>query len=134
MKNALHPTQEQINNFMKAAGDAPVFMVNLLKFKDKATYKDGEDVSGETAYRRYAKAFTDYVRPHGVVPTYGGKTMASLIGDGPEAWDAVAIVKYPSAKLMIELTSAEGYRKIHKHRRAGLEGQVLIACDDTGIF
>ena len=134
MKNALHPTDTQIREFMKSAGDSPVHMVNLLKFKTRATYKDGEDVSGETAYRRYAKGFADYVRPHGVVPTYGGKAMATLIGDGPEAWDAIAIVKDPSAKLMIELTSSDAYRKIHKHRRAGLEGQILIACDDGGIF
>lgn len=134
MKNALHPTSEQIESLIISCGDGPINMVNLLKFKTRATYKDGEDVSGETAYRRYAKAFADYVRPHGVEPTYGGKLLASLIGDGEDTWDAVAIVKYPSAKLMIELTSSDAYRKIHKHRRAGLEGQLLLACDDTAIF
>ena len=134
MRNAIHPTPEQIDRFIAASGDAPVYMVNLLKFKDRATYKDGEDISGAAAYQRYAKGFADYVRPHGVEPIYGGKNLATLIGEGLEAWDAVAIVKYPSAKLMIELTSAEGYRKIHKHRRAGLEGQLLIACDNSGIF
>ena len=134
MKNAIHPTSDQIDDFIKASGEGPIFMVNLLTFKDRATYKDGEDVSGETAYRRYAKGFADYVRPHGVVPTFGGKSLATLIGDGSDTWDAVAIVKYPSAKLMIELTSSDAYRKIHRHRRAGLEGQLLIACDDTNIF
>jgi len=134
MRNAIHPTPEQIDRFIAASGDAPVYMVNLLKFKDRATYKDGEDISGADAYQRYATGFADYVRPHGVEPIYGGKNLATLIGEGLEAWDAVAIVKYPSAKLMIELTSAEGYRKIHKHRRAGLEGQLLIACDNSGIF
>ena len=134
MENALHPTPDQIQSFLKASGDGPVHMVNLLKFKDRATYKDGEDVSGETAYRRYAKAFADYVSPHGCEATYGGKLLASLIGDGSPQWDAVAIVKYPSAKIMIELTSSDDYRKLHRHRRAGLEGQLLLACDDTGIF
>lgn len=134
MDNALHPTAEQINSFMAASGGGPVHMVNLLKFKTRATYKDGEDVSGETAYRRYAQAFADYVRPHGAVATYGGRLLVSLIGEGEAQWDAVAIVKYPSAKLMIELTSSEDYRKIHRHRRAGLAGQLLLACDDTGIF
>lgn len=134
MENALHPTPDQIQNFLKASGGDPVHMVNLLKFKERATYKDGEDVSGETAYRRYAKAFADYVRPHGCEASYGGKLLASLIGEGQPQWDAVAIVKYPSAKVMIELTSSEEYRKIHKHRRAGLAGQLLLACDDTGIF
>lgn len=134
MKNAIHPTQEQIAELLNASGDAPIYMVNLLKFKPRATYKDGEDISGRDAYQRYAKGFADYVRPHGVVPIYGGKQLAVLIGEGEPQWDAVAIVKYPSAKLMIELTSSEDYRKIHRHRRAGLDGQLLIACDDSGIF
>lgn len=134
MDNALHPSKKQIDHFIEASGGGPVHMVNLLKFKTRASYKDGEDVSGETAYRRYAKAFADYVRPHGCEASYGGKLIAALIGEGEAQWDAVAIVKYPSAKLMIELTSSEDYRKIHRHRRAGLAGQLLLACDDTGIF
>jgi len=134
MKNSLHPTNEQVENFLKAAGDEPVFLLNLLKFKPKASYHDGEDITGEAAYGRYAKAFGDYVRPHGIETTYGGTILAGLIGDGALEWDAVAIVKYPSAAVMIELTSSETYRAMHKHRRAGLDGQLLIACDGSGIF
>jgi len=107
MENALHPTQDQIDTFLKTSSDAPIYMVNLLKFKTRATYKDGEDISGQAAYQRYAKAFSDYVRPHGVESIYSGKQFATLIGKGDAQWDAVAIVKYPSAKLMIELTSSE---------------------------
>lgn len=134
MKNSLHPTNTQIETFLTAAGDAPVFLLNLLKFKPRATYHDGEDITGEQAYARYAKAFSDYVRPYGVEATYGGRMMAALIGEGDLAWDAVAIVKYPTAQLMTELTRSEAYRKIHKHRRAGLDGQLLIACDGTSLF
>jgi len=133
--NAIEPTTEQIKAFLshKKAGE-PVYMLNLLKFKNRATYKDGEDISGQEAYARYAKAFGDYVKPYGVEATYGGKILAALIGEGEMKWDAAAIVKYPSAQLMLELTSSDTYRKIHKHRRAGLDGQLLIACDDSGIF
>jgi len=35
---------------------------------------------------------------------------------------------------MFETVSSEDYRKIHKHRKAGLEGQLLIACDGSKIF
>ena len=57
--NALDPTPEQIKAFLahKKAGE-PVYMLNLLKFKDRATYKDGEDISGRDAYARYAKALS----------------------------------------------------------------------------
>jgi uncharacterized protein (DUF1330 family) len=134
IENALHPTHEQIDSFLKAAGNDPEFLLNLLKFKPRAAYHDGEDISGEAAYGRYAKAFSDYVRPHGVETRYGGKMLATLIGTGEPIWDAVAIVTYPSARLMLELTSSDAYRALHKHRRAGLDGQLLIACDDMAIF
>jgi len=131
--NALDPTPEQIKEFLShAKADQPVFMVNLLKFKEKATYKDGEDVSGKEAYGRYAKAFGKMVREQGVETIYGGAANVFMIGQGD--WDAVAVVKYPSAKDMFEAVSSDEYRKIHKHRRAGLEGQLLISCDGGGVF
>lgn len=133
--NALDPTPEQIQAFLKhAKADQPVYMVNLLKFKDKASYKDGEDISGKEAYGRYAKAFGELARPMGMEVTYGGTANALLIGHGDDIWDAVAIAKYPSAKVMFECVSSEAYRKIHKHRRAGLAGQLLISCDDEKVF
>jgi len=141
--NALDPTPDQIKAFLshKKAGE-PVFMVNLLKFKDRATYKDGEDISGRKAYARYAKAFGEMVRGAGVNmdTVFGGNANAFLIGGGMGAdpkgfeWDAVAIVKYPDAATMFKMVSSEDYRKIHKHRRAGLEGQLLISCDGEGVF
>jgi len=93
--NALDPTPDQIKAFLshKQAND-PVFMVNMLKFKDRATYKDGEDVSGREAYGRYAKAFGDMARAEGIDIVYGGNANVLLIGQsdnpGETEWDAVA--------------------------------------------
>lgn len=131
--NALDPTPEQIKAFLGHPKSAePVYMLNLLKFKEKATYKDGEDISGKEAYGRYAKAFGEMMRGKGVETIYGGAANVFMIGEGD--WDAVAIVKYPSAAKMFEAVSSDEYRKIHKHRRAGLEGQLLISCDGEGVF
>lgn len=132
--NALDPTPEQIRDFLahKQAGE-PVYMLNLLKFKDKATYKDGEDISGREAYMRYAKGFAE-INGDKTETVFGGKANAFLIGQGEGEWDAVAIVKYDSAQAMFDAVSSDAYRKIHKHRRAGLEGQLLISCDDSGVF
>lgn len=135
--NALDPTPEQIKDFLAhKRGNEPVFMLNLLKFKEKATYKDGEDVSGREAYGRYAKAFGEMVRKAGVNADtiFGGSANAWLIGEGEGEWDSVAIVKYPDATTMFKMVSSEEYRKIHKHRRAGLAGQLLISCDGAGVF
>jgi len=135
--NAIEPTPEQIKKFLsyKKAGE-PVYMLNLLKFKKKATYKNGEDISGREAYSRYASAFSQLVKDQGIEggSTWGGNMNSWLIGQGEGEWDAIGIFKYPSAAIMIETVSSEAYRKIHKHRRAGLEGQLLISCDNNGVF
>ena len=135
MKNAIHPTQEQIDELLNASGDAPIYMVNLLKFKPRATYKDGEDISGREAYARYANALSAMVKDQeGFGAIFGGSANAWLIGEGEGEWDAVGIFTYPDAKTMFATVSSDDYRKIHKHRRAGLAGQLLICCDNDGVF
>ncbi len=134
--NATDPTPEQIKAFLaESPKGQPVFMLNLLKFKDKATYKDGEDVSGAVAYGRYAEAFGQMLEDlniKGSETVFGGNAKHVLIGECD--WDAVAIVRYADAQTMFNAVSNETYRKIHHHRRAGLEGQLLISCDDTKVF
>lgn len=141
--NALEPTPEQIKAFLDSHEDGvPIYMLNLLKFKQTSTYaaKDGvapEQVSGADAYGRYAKAFGEMLRAQnveGVETLFGGKVDRFLIGAGADAWDAVAIVRYPDKKAMFDAVSNETYRSFHFHRKAGLEGQLLIACDGSGVF
>ena len=135
--NAIEPTPEQIKSFLahKKANE-PVFMLNLLKFKERASYKDGEDISGREAYNRYAAGFAALVKESGIEggPVWGGNLNAWMIGQGDGEWDACAIFKYPNAATMLETVSSDAYRKIHKHRRAGLAGQLLISCDGGGVF
>lgn len=135
---ATDPLPEQVKAFLANHPDGePVFMLNLLKFKKRATYKDGEDISGAEAYARYGDAFGKLVASlniDGAHSVYGGKMGSWLIGNGEGEWDAVAIFRYPDAKTMFATVSSEAYRKIHRHRKAGLEGQLLIACDGGSIF
>jgi len=135
---AVDPLPEQVQNFLKRHPEGePVYMLNLLKFKARATYHGGEDISGAEAYARYGKAFGELVASQnidGAHSIFGGKMGAWLIGQGEGEWDAVAIFRYPDAKTMFEMVSSDAYRKIHKHRKAGLAGQLLIACDGSGMF
>lgn len=135
---AVDPLPEQVTAFLARHPEGePVYMLNLLKFKDRATYHDGEDISGSEAYARYGDAFGKLVASKnidGAHSVFGGKMGAWLIGQGEGEWDAVALFRYPDAKTMFETVSSDDYRKIHKHRKAGLEGQLLIACDGSGVF
>ncbi len=135
---ALDPLPEQVKAFLANHPDGePVYMLNLLKFKSRATYHDGEDISGAKAYGRYAKAFGEMVaskKIDGAHAVFGAKLGNWLIGQGEGEWDAIALFRYPDAKTMFATVSSEDYRAIHKHRKAGLEGQLLIACSEAPMF
>jgi len=142
--NAIDPTPEQIKAFLghEKAGQ-PVFMLNLLKFKKRASYSDREtnpdnNVTGEVAYGRYASAFAALMRglDAGFETPFAGSLNTILIGQEADAteWDKLAIARYRDAKTMFACVSSEDYRKIHYHRKAGLEGQLLISCSAEKVF
>jgi len=134
--DAVNPTPEQIKAFLshEKAGE-PVYMLNL--HSDRETNPEN-DVSGEAAYARYAKAFGALMRAKdiGFETSFAGNLNAMLIGKDVEAaqWDKIAIAKYPDAQTMFDCVSSEAYRKIHYHRKAGLEGQLLISCSAEKVF
>ena len=105
-------------------------MLNLLKFKEKATYEDGRDsdLSGREAYALYGKAFEEIMGPQGVTVLYSGAMRGVLIGEGEDLWDAIALIQYPSTQVMLDMLRNEDYQRAQQHRAAGLEGQLLIEC------
>jgi len=58
MINVLQPTGEQVRAFRDRQTGEPIVMLNLLKFKEKATYEDGRssELTGLEAYQLYAEA------------------------------------------------------------------------------
>ena len=126
--NKLLPNEVQINGFLENPDIGPISMVNLLKYKDKAEYKDGRDtnLSGEEAYALYAMEVINYVEKYGGEFIFAGKVSRLMLGEVEELWDAVAIAKYPNRQAMLEMTMDPEYQKIHVHRDAGLEGQLNI--------
>jgi hypothetical protein len=55
-----------------------------------------------------------------------------MLGDIEELWDAVAIATYPSKKAMLKMITNPEYMESHKHRVAGLAGQLNIESIETG--
>lgn len=128
------PTPEQAQAFMARTTDTPVAMVNLLKFKEKATYaadtpEAAENLTGQEAYARYGDAVAKLLADIGAKALFAGPAHGMLIGDGD--WDMVAIVEYPNRALMLSMGTSEAYQKIHYHRDAGLAHQLLI--DTTSL-
>lgn len=129
MKNAVEPEDAQLKAFLEL-GDTPVSMLNLLKFRKNAAYPDGRDadISGREAYFRYAIPMTKLVLDAGGTLDFSGDALPLLVGEMDEAWDMVAIMTYPSPKTLAEISLTPEFQEIALHRKAGLEGQLLIPC------
>jgi uncharacterized protein (DUF1330 family) len=130
VQNAVYPKGEQLSDAVAKGANQPIVMVNLLKFKDKAAYKDGRaDASdGRTAYNRYGADMLQFVQAHGGRVLFMGEVKSLVIGDVEEMWDAVALVEYPSSEAFVKIAMSPDVAKFGVHREAGLAGQLLIQC------
>ncbi len=128
VKNALMPNDQQMAGFLEEGKDQPIYMVNLLKFKDKATYPDKRetDLTGEEAYAIYGQEVRRHLEKVGAKPIFSGKVSRLMLGEVEDLWDVVAIATYPNRKAMLDMLSDPEYIKSAQHRVAGLEGQLNI--------
>ena len=118
VENKVMPSEEQMAEFLEPGNDEPIYMVNLLKFKEKAEYPDKRitDLTGKEAYAIYA----------GGKSIFGAEVERLMLGEVEELWDMVAIATYPNRKAMLDMISDPDYIKSAQHRVAGLAGQLNI--------
>ena len=128
VKNAVMPNEDQIKEFSEQGEDKPIYMVNLLKFKEKANYPDkrATDLTGEEAYAIYAEEVAGHLEKVGGKPLFGGEVERLMLGEVEDLWDKVAIAMYPSRKAMLQMINDPDYIVSAQHRVAGLEGQLNI--------
>jgi uncharacterized protein (DUF1330 family) len=128
VQNAVYPKGEQITETVTKGVNTPIVMLNLLKFKPKAEYKDGRTTTddGRTAYNRYGADMLRYVQENGGRVLFMGDAKSLVIGDVEEMWDVVALVEYPSSEAFVKIAMSPDVAKFGVHREAGLAGQLLI--------
>ena len=127
-ENKVMPNDDQMAEFLETGNDEPIYMVNLLKFKDKAEYPDKRetDLSGKEAYAIYAEEVQHHLAKVGAKSIFGASVKRLMLGEVEELWDSVAIATYPNRKAMLEMISDPDYIKSAQHRVAGLKGQLNI--------
>jgi uncharacterized protein (DUF1330 family) len=129
VQNEVFPTDPaRFSEMMEKGPDGPIFMVNLLKFKDKAQYDDGRpcDLSGRDAYLIYGRAVAELLPKFGGRGIFAGDVTFLALGQVEELWDEVAIATYPDRASMVRMSLSEEWREIAVHRSAGLKGQLNI--------
>jgi len=107
--------------------DGPVWMVNLMKYRETADYADGRDrpISGREADDLYAPL--ESLAAVGAEIVFVGDVDQQLLGDAP-TWDRVAVVKYPTRRSFIEMQSRPDFQAKHVHKDAGMQETFVIGC------
>lgn len=132
--NEVEPSDPQrIAEFAEPGPDGPIFMVNLLKFKERAEYEDGREteLTGAEAYAIYGAAVVPMVMERGGRIVFTGAVSWLMLGQADDMWDQVAVVEYPNRAALLDMASSPEYQEVAVHRLAGLEGQLNI--ETTGF-
>jgi uncharacterized protein (DUF1330 family) len=128
VKNTVLPNEEQIKGFFDAGAPGPIYMVNLLKFNEKAEYADGRktQLTGAQAYQVYAEGVSVLLQEFGGYAAFFADVQRLMLGEVEELWDEVAIAVYPSRQAMLDMMQSDTMKDISQHRAAGLAGQLNI--------
>jgi uncharacterized protein (DUF1330 family) len=133
---SIDPTVEQVRRLRDTGPDGPVVMLNLLKFRDQASYPAGHPDAGGTgrdAYARYQRNFTQTVGDVSQAQVlFEGAAHQAFIGDPQaDAWDRMLLVRYPSRAHFLAMMADPRYRDGLVHRYAGLERtRLLVLTED----
>jgi hypothetical protein len=119
--------------------NSPIFMLNLLRFKQVATYGESgeyfEPCTGREAYfNRYIPIFVEMAGAINkeIKPYFFGKIIAGLIIDENENWDNIGLIAYPNFKSFKDIVESEKYKKnALQHRLASIEEYKLLVAIET---
>lgn len=122
----------------KLPEDQPIFMLNLLRYRQEALYRASAEAGAcsgrEAYYTRYVPAFRKLALSQGVLPKWLGSVGALLVGEDGEAWHDAAIVRYPDFTTFQRIVSSADYRRdAEPHRLAALADWRLIATTEVPL-
>lgn len=104
---------ENKNNIVKLPEfedvQGPVLMLNMLKFKDRKYYFD--------TYLPAFRKVTETLGIQDVKLRLACNVAANIIAPENEAWDAILLVEYPSAKAFKTIAESDAYRDIADQHR-----------------
>jgi hypothetical protein len=109
------------------ADDGPVWMVNLMKYRDVADYADGWEsiISGREADDLYNPI--EVLNSFGADVVFVADVVRQPLGDSP-TWDRIAVVKYPTRRSFIDMQSRADFQALHVHKDAGMEETIVLGC------
>ena len=129
----LHASPQSGQTFYQNYWDAgALVMLNLLRYREQADYHTTPELApdtvltGQAAYNEYMRVAAPIIAEAGGELLYFGKADNYLIGPDSESWDAVLLVRYPSAQAFVQMAQSDAYQQIAGHRTAALADSRLL--------
>ncbi|MBQ0906081.1 DUF1330 domain-containing protein [Micromonospora sp. U21] len=113
---AVDPTGGDLRDFLTEDSQAPVVMLNLLRFAD----------GGRDSYAQYAAELRKTFLPrYGGEVIYAGEGGRALVAEDGQAWDVVLLVRYPSRQAFCAMVADPAYQQVTRLRTVALREAVL---------
>ena len=109
-------TPADLNLFLAEDDGEPVVMLNLLRFRP-----DG----GRERYFEYLSMAGPLVARHGAEILYAGNGATALAAEPGQAWDVVALVRYPTRRAFADMIADPDYGLADPVRQSALAEAVL---------
>jgi hypothetical protein len=100
------PILDQFRELAKNDDGQEYYMVNLLKFRQKALYPEGSSLGDDpmAANDRYNRTILPLLLKHGGHPVFLGQVQGRFLHPGgADDWDQVGIVRYRSRRDMLKM-------------------------------
>lgn len=125
------PSREQFAAFKALPRDVPINMLNLLRFRDVATYPEDHEHAekgwnGARAYAEYSKTSGPVFTRLGGTIIWRGKMEAMVIGPDDKQWDMAFIARYPDAGAFMAMVTDPEYKIAVVNRQAAVLTSRLI--------
>ena len=109
--------------------DAPVVMLNLMRFRERSLDGNG---SGWDAYLRYSRLTIKLIKAQGGTIIWAGDAEAVALGvPDKHRWDYVALVRYPSRAAFLAMMCSPEYALANVERENGCADHAIVAIRET---
>ena len=108
--------------------DGPIYMVNLMKYREVAQYGEGSGPDGAISGREA----DDRYNPASILSKIGATIVfvADVLGthSGGDDWDRIAVVRYATRKSFIDMQARRDFSDKHQHKAAGMLRTIIVCC------
>ncbi|MEL7371681.1 MAG: hypothetical protein AAFN74_22345 [Myxococcota bacterium] len=129
--------EAQFMRMVQAPTEGPFYMVNLIRYRERARYADGRDsdLTGREADALYAPI--EFITAIGARVVFSGEVPSDTPGND-ETWEHVAIVEYPCPLAFFAMSAHPEFQARAIHKEAGVEKSIVMvthpqALDDIEI-